>query len=159
MAVKLRSVITYVPPEDIAKTKLRKIVKQGLQEVGETYIQQKYLGRHFTAAGFKLYGYKNRTATYNRRKQRQKGHRHPYVWSGETRRRALQQNTLKATATRVKVQFPGSQAAGVLKRQGYNVKRDLTMVNKRELAEVAKAHEAITERELANLRATKRVRA
>ena len=73
--------------------------RDSYQELGD-HFHQTNLPRRFTFFGQRLLGYQTRTKKYNNRKQREKGHRLPLVWSGVTRDRVLSSLTrIRAFAT------------------------------------------------------------
>lgn len=77
-----------------------KIVRKAWTAVGR-YWHQNFRKKHFTKEGARVYGYAKRSDAYTRRKQREKGHQLPLVWSGRSRGQTKVAN-VKARATRKK---------------------------------------------------------
>ena len=82
--VKLNAVIveTGATPQ-VALREQRALNKFAWEATGK-YWGQEMLPRHFSAMAQPLYGYRDRTAKYQARKQKQFGHTRPLVFSGET---------------------------------------------------------------------------
>jgi len=104
-SVKIKHTITYINDPTIQKKQFEKVLRKALKTAGEFWRDQLLKG-HFTPSGAIKYGYQKRTPKYQSRKQRQKGHRVPLVWSGETRRMALRQSKPRRTIKGIKVRIP-----------------------------------------------------
>ena len=82
-----------------SQRQINNAMRAGYQALGE-YFFQRNLPWRFSYYGQKLLQYKPRTAKYNRRKRKQKGHVNPLEFSGETKSRVLSTlTTIKAIAT------------------------------------------------------------
>lgn len=55
---------------------------------GAEHWHDRFLARHFTVQGARLYGYARRSRKYAAAKRSQKGHSDPLVWSGDSRDQA-----------------------------------------------------------------------
>lgn len=94
-------------------TDQKKILKRVLQEGMVLIIErwhEKNLPQHFTVPGSFKYGYRSRMFEYNKRKNQQKGHWRPLVFTGDT----------EAMATgRIMVRAAGENARGVIRVPPY----------------------------------------
>ncbi|MFZ5785120.1 MAG: hypothetical protein ACOY3Y_01650 [Acidobacteriota bacterium] len=84
---------------NLTQREWNQVKREAWQDVAE-YWHEELLPKHFTAAGAKEYDYTPRRGemsgtsakrffrSYTGRKQKQKGHRNPLVWSGELRDRS-----------------------------------------------------------------------
>lgn len=90
-----------VPQSGVTQREFNKIVARAAIEMGK-YWHEKYLPLHFTNKALNRYSaaYKQRSPGYNRQKRRRKGHQRPNVYSGESKRRALRTEDVRATSTR-----------------------------------------------------------
>ncbi len=70
--------------EDLTRRDHNRYVKEAARDVLATY-HKKFTRRKFQADASRRYGYAPRSAKYNRRKQRLKGHRIPMLYSGRSR--------------------------------------------------------------------------
>lgn len=138
----LRGVIVYKNPPDVMARELKPAVKEGLF-TAVVYWHRRFLPRHFTVLGERLYGYKPRAGqdepamvprgkngrmVLNRKywhlKRRRKGHVRPLVWSGTLERTAL---------AAIRVSGSHKQARGVLSlvpRYAYQYRKDLNQPDK-----------------------------
>ena len=71
----------------VLKRDLNRIVRNSLRLALQEW-RRSILPVHFTAAGARKYGFRARTRKYRERKQREKGHSRPMVWSGESEERS-----------------------------------------------------------------------
>ena len=64
------------------------IMRESYEELGE-HFRERNLPRRFTYQGSRTLAYSRRSAEYQARKRRLLGHFLPFVWTGDTRARAL----------------------------------------------------------------------
>jgi len=102
----VRGTITYVGSPEATLAELRRAVKPALQDAVKEW-HHKFLRRHFFESATTRYGYKARSAKYEQRKQRRKGHTRPLVWSGDMRRMLLRSITLSGTSKRARGKLMG----------------------------------------------------
>lgn len=124
--------------------------------VGEHHFR-KNLRKHFTESGGREYGYAPRTKGYKARKLRQRRHRKPLVWSGETRHRALNLKNIKATSKGVTLRIDAPTLNRRHPKSQVNMRAEMETISRGEIREI----EGILQREIvAALRSdkSKRVR-
>jgi len=98
-------------PPRVPRREINDVIRACLTRMGETW-HRAYRPKHFTRAGAKEYGYTPRKGeglhgrafwkSYMGRKQRQKRHQRPLVWSGESELRSRVRD-VRATSKRVRI--------------------------------------------------------
>lgn len=130
-------VFTDKPPRVLRKawTEAR---KEGFAEsVG--YWHSEYLPGHFYRSAIAKYGYQPRTAAYERRKQRVKGHRNPLHWSGLLKRSATTSIRISSTSKSGTGTFRATaRALNFSGRQNYpDLRKELTAVTAEQAEQLA----------------------
>lgn len=95
--LRMKLTIHYVNPPDVLKSKTAEAVRYALKEMG-TFWWKTQLPGHFKRGAEMRYRYAQRGFKYLRRKQREKGHRDPLVWSGTTRQMMTTMSIVTASA-------------------------------------------------------------
>jgi hypothetical protein len=95
----LRGHIQYVNSPRSMKKELRPAVKSELQET-ISFWHSRYLREHFKTSAVSKYRYDKRSANYQKRKARVKGHQKPLVWSGELEKKSKRAIRLGGTSKR-----------------------------------------------------------
>jgi hypothetical protein len=97
--------ITYDPPL-ISQRVRRAAQKFAFRDAGE-YWHHFLRPKHFTRRAFAEYDYEPRSAAYEYRKSRRKGHRNPLVFSGESRDRSRRKKiTVTYKGAKVRMSIP-----------------------------------------------------
>lgn len=94
--------------ELLTRSQVINAVKRALRSLGE-YWHDAYAWKRFTPQGAVEYGFRPRSAKYNRRKLRKFGEALPLVFSGETRDELLSENTkarIRVTRDTVRIPMP-----------------------------------------------------
>ena len=102
------------------------MVKAAWESVGKRW-RGRMLQKHFTVAGASRYGYVRRSFEYNQRKQREKGHRNPLVWSGKSKALA-KMATIRTTRKGAKVIMRVPTLNRTPRGRRMNMNRELTRV-------------------------------
>lgn len=74
------------PTPDVMAKQHNAISKQSWDGLGYVWGEE-FRPKHFTEAGASEYGYRPRTAEYEKKKQRMFGHKNPLEYTGETKRK------------------------------------------------------------------------
>ncbi len=117
--------------------------KMAWAAVGEHHFN-KNLRKHFTLAGAREYGYTERKRSYRARKLREKRHKRPLVWSGETRRRALSMKNIKATSKGVTLRINAPTLNRKGRNSNVNMREEMETISPGEIREI----EGILQREI-----------
>lgn len=126
MIVKARFQYTGFTPK--APTRLLNNARRDSYQAMGRHFFDENLPVRFTGYGFRLLGLQSRTRKYQRRKQKEKGHNLPFVWSGTTRDRVLSSQTrITAAATSNK-----SHVALTINAQALNLRASASSPNLRE---------------------------
>jgi hypothetical protein len=99
MALKLKVVIVKPGLWGLTKKDLRDAGREAIQYAG-LYWHEHYKGLHFQVFAIPKYGYQRNTHDYERRKKREhpEAGGRPMVYSGESERRAMASDKVRATA-------------------------------------------------------------
>ena len=142
------------------------IMRRVLTEVAGTH-HVKYMAKHFTGEGAREYGYQKRAGegtsgkqfarSYTGRKNRQKGHMRPLVWSGasEILAKIRDVRATKHRATLVQ------HARGLNRRNPrsqINMAAEIRTVSERELQQALRLAGVLTRREYRAIRSTQTTR-
>lgn len=134
----VRGHITYEKPPDVTLKELRPAVKEALQR---TVLEwwRRYMPGHFRNEAKGKYSYQPRTAAYEKRKARQKGHRRPLVWSGLAERQAKRYAKTSGTSKRatLSMDLPGYFYKYLKTGKQVDKNRELTETTEREAQELA----------------------
>lgn len=84
------------------KTVVRKLLRESMERHRDVKLPRHFDRNADTAPGG-AYGYAKRTAKYQRRKAKRKGHQKPLVLSGRLKDHVLAQSRITATATRTRL--------------------------------------------------------
>lgn len=107
------------------------VMQRALTDVGK-YIVANIVGKHFTAAGAREYGFKPRDPAYEQQKQRRLGHRRPNVGKHRLDQMAKRGARISATAKVLTVRLTG------LSRIDAERRRELEAISKRDEEAMAK---------------------
>lgn len=97
-----RGTITYTGMDALKPQELRRAVKQQLQAVADAW-HSNILPRHFKRGAKQRYGYQERKASYNKRKEKRYGHRRPLEYTGQLKRQVLRKARISGTSKRATV--------------------------------------------------------
>lgn len=89
---------TLERPAWLKKGAFNAVLKVALREVAE-YWAMKVLKKHFTPAGAREYGYRERSHKYLTRKRRKFGHADPLVLQGRLKRELLRRSGFRISGT------------------------------------------------------------
>ena len=143
---------------------LPRVLEKAGQDAGLMWFKE-MLPDHFSEDAWRRYGYKQRGARYEKRKQRLKGHRRPLEWSGAMRRALTSSGTIKTTPRQIAVRMSGPRwLKGWIAMSGRrtgkgapanypNKEREIKTILNSERKELAKAYHKRVVRELKVLRA------
>jgi len=151
----------------VAKREWNRILKRGLRVMLRRW-HQKYLPRHFAEARVVTQRYprvfRPRSAKYQARKRRQKGHGKLLVWSGETERAVRGGQRVGGTSTRawLEVRWPSktrqTRSGAYRSAPTKNIAAELTAISRMEDRELTKELERWVVKQIAKVRVKKRHR-
>jgi len=145
--------------------KIRGMVSEGLAKGIEIFHRRRQRDK-FTTKGGRRYHFERRSDRYERRKQREKGHRDPNVWSGVGRREILRRVDVKTYKGRAAAEgrwsarflnFSGQKARGNKGKQP-NHRREIEATVKRDTDEMAKVAERVIARAIDSDNETQTIR-
>lgn len=120
------ALIEYTGPvPQVTKREQNNVTREAYHTMG-VHFHKENIPVRFTERAFYLLQYAPRSKKYEKKKIKQKGHRNPLVWSGESKQLAKQQN-VKATATKKRAQVDITLASRGLNRK--NKRSKILMAN------------------------------
>lgn len=131
-------------PIGVGKRRYNNAKKVALAEIGEEQ-KRRHFPEHFLVRGLAKYAMEERSKSYTRRKQRQKGHRKPLVWSGHTRKKARQAR-VRATSKRVKVPIASGNLSRKVGRSRINLREEMLRTTRPEIRHLAEVGTAVLQR-------------
>jgi len=138
---------TIVAPDPRIFVREHNRALRAAHEAAAAFQHKKHMPDHFKMVGYGKYRYDQRSARYRKRKQREKSHQLPNVFTGNTRREILASRTIRATpkGARLSMRFSLSGGSGrFYVRRGMSFRQIQSQVQMmRRVAEL----EAITEGE------------
>lgn len=107
--INVQTALTDAAVPGVLQRELRRLTRAALEASGRTW-HGTMRPWHFRPEAFARYPdvYRPRTAKYQARKRKRRGHNDPLVWSGQTQARSLQL-VLRSTSQRVTVTLPGTR--------------------------------------------------
>jgi len=152
MATKIALSVTFEKPADASARAISRGTKDGLIAAGKRWHRQ-FMPLHFTSQAQMRYGYKLRTAKYQRYKAKKKHHQNALVWTGDTMRTMKGQTpTITARGKKAFVRYTGINPYFLarLKNQNQPDKaREVTWVAEGECEALAEVFNLVLMRELA----------
>lgn len=128
-------------PGVISRREYQDMVRTALHAMG-IHWHSHFLAKHFTFAGGMEYGYTKRTAEYEKRKARTKGHRQPLVWSGRSKERATSLREVRATFRKAEIVLHAPALNFRNRHSQVNMIEEIRAVSDAEVAELER--EAVT---------------
>lgn len=142
----VRGSITYVGAPDAKAKELRRIIKEGLQQVATGW-HADVLPRHFARGAKQRYGYKDRSPQYERRKQRKYHHTVELVYTGQLMREVSRMARVSGTSRRVALSMSAPQYLYKYKPTQPDKADELTRVTQDEAEGLAKSLDRIAQAE------------